>query len=106
MDQTTQSQDHLLLKTRVDARHRHRFAYQQGRIRARYLFIITGLTRYHVFVNLLITMQKARKNNGLLLDFLLNLMVVDTLSCKVSTHIFRVFRAFRGPSICYFTHHD
>ena len=42
----TQSQDHLLLKTRVDARHRHRFAYQQGRIRARYLFIITDLTRY------------------------------------------------------------
>ena len=47
MDQTTQSQDHLLLKTRVDARHRHRFAYQQGRIRARYLFIITDVTHYH-----------------------------------------------------------
>ena len=49
MDQTTQSQDHLLLKTRVDARHRHRFAYQQGRIRARYLFIIIDLTHYHIF---------------------------------------------------------
>ncbi|MSP28026.1 MAG: hypothetical protein EXR80_06270 [Methylococcales bacterium] len=47
MDQTTQLQDHLLLKTRVDARHRHRFADQQGRIRARYLFIITDLTHYH-----------------------------------------------------------
>ena len=46
MDQTTHSQDHLLLKTRVNARHRHRFAYQQGRIRARYLFIITDLTHY------------------------------------------------------------
>ena len=50
MDQTTQSQDHLLLKTRVDARHRHRFAYQQGRIRARYLFIITDLTRYRYLI--------------------------------------------------------
>ena len=50
MDQTTQSQDHLLLKTRVDARHRHRFASQQGRIRARYLFIITDLTRYRIVI--------------------------------------------------------
>ena len=49
MDQTTQSQDHWLLKTRVDARHRHRFAYQQGRIRARYLFIIIDLTHYRFF---------------------------------------------------------
>ena len=48
MDQTTQSQDHLLLKTRVNARHRHRFAYQQGRIRARYLFISTDLTHYQL----------------------------------------------------------
>ena len=51
MDQTTQSQDHWLLKTRVDARHRHRFAYQQGRIRARYLFIITDLTHYPIFIS-------------------------------------------------------
>ena len=50
MDQTTQSQDHLLLKTRVDARHRHRFADQQCRIRARYLFIITGLTHYQQII--------------------------------------------------------
>ena len=50
MDQTTQSQDHLLLKTRVDTRHRHRFASQQGRIRARYLFIITDLTHYPKFI--------------------------------------------------------
>ena len=50
MDQTTQSQDHLLLKTRVDARHRHRFADQQGRIRARYLFIITDLTHYQSLI--------------------------------------------------------
>ena len=50
MDQTTQSQDHLLLKTRVDARHRHRFAYQQGRMRARYLFRITDLIHYQTIL--------------------------------------------------------
>ena len=56
----TQSQDNLLLKTRVDARYRHRFAYQQGRIRARYLFIVTDLTRYQKLLNVAVTSLPAQ----------------------------------------------